>query len=77
MRKLSPDASSHWNSETMKSRRVLLRLCAHCGVESAHFPIYKGYNPKRLLMLFFALAFSPAGLVLAIKSKTHKRVREI
>ena len=77
MRKLFPDARSHYNKETMKTRRALLRSCARCGVESGHVPIHKGCNRKRLLMLFFALAFSPAGLVLAIKSKTHKRVREI
>ena len=47
----------------MKIRRALLRSCARCGVESAHVPILKGFNPKRLLMFFFALAFSPAGLV--------------
>jgi hypothetical protein len=77
MRKLFPDARSHYNKETMKTRRALLRSCNRCGMESGHVPIYKDFNPKRLLTLFFALAFSLAGLVLAIKSKTHKRVREI
>ena len=38
-------------------------------------PDTQGLNRRRLPMSLFALGFSPAGLVLAFKSRMHKRAR--
>src|SRR6185503_590924 len=73
MRKLCPDARLHYNSDTAKHRRALLKSCALCGVELAHGPIRKDCNRRLPRLFFFALASSLAGSAIAIKSKTHKR----